>query len=152
MVLSESKNLCVKLFIAVWSFLECILFSGVGYGWSSLVFVFKEEGIYSDLCEPTSSVNGSIKERDTNFSATVTASNERNPGGTYLETDTGKPTDSPVEHGHDIIDLVAYPTCVEQDSRFSLCFTITVLTYCSYCCIIGQVNYHYGTRIARLIS
>ncbi|XP_064604551.1 equilibrative nucleobase transporter 1-like [Liolophura sinensis] len=39
-----------KYLMAVWAVLECLLFGGLVYGWGSLVFVFKKEGIYAELC------------------------------------------------------------------------------------------------------
>lgn len=152
MVLSDSKNLCVRLFVALWAFLECILLAGVGYGWSSLVFVFKEEGIYSDLCELVPTINGSIKQTTKHSSSMVGTGNDSISIGPIEVSYADANTESPVEHTYVKTESVGYPTCLEQDSRLSLCFTIAIFTYCIYGCIIGQVNYHYGTRIARLIS
>ncbi|XP_064607134.1 equilibrative nucleobase transporter 1-like [Liolophura sinensis] len=39
-----------KYLMAVWAVLECMLFGGLVYGWGSLVFVLKKEGIYAELC------------------------------------------------------------------------------------------------------
>lgn len=57
---------------AVWAFLESLCFGGLIYGWSSLAYVLKQEGLYSNLCdesESTSSVptqvtvNGNVNAR-----------------------------------------------------------------------------------------
>ena len=40
-----------KWLVSTWSIFECLLLTGIFYGWSSLVFVFRDEGIYGELCE-----------------------------------------------------------------------------------------------------
>ena len=36
----------------LWCCVEIMLYPGQLFGWSSLEFVLKQEGFYSDLCEP----------------------------------------------------------------------------------------------------
>ena len=36
----------------VWAFVENLLLTGSFFGWGSLVFILKEDGVYSDLCPP----------------------------------------------------------------------------------------------------
>ncbi|XP_059147497.1 equilibrative nucleobase transporter 1-like isoform X2 [Physella acuta] len=43
-------NTRLRYLYAIWAFLECLGFSGLLQGWGSLVYVLKDEGIYSDLC------------------------------------------------------------------------------------------------------
>ena len=42
-----------KMAIYVMAVLECFLFSCILFGWSSLEYVYKEEGVYADLCQPS---------------------------------------------------------------------------------------------------
>ncbi|CAL1540310.1 unnamed protein product [Lymnaea stagnalis] len=40
----------LRFFYVVWGFLECIGYGGLVLGWSSFVYVLKDEGLYMDLC------------------------------------------------------------------------------------------------------
>lgn len=40
-----------RFLYVIWGFLECLGFGGLIYGWGSLVFVLKDEGLYLHLCE-----------------------------------------------------------------------------------------------------
>ena len=40
----------LNIFAVVWGTLEILLFAGQIFGWSSLVYVFKNEGYFEDLC------------------------------------------------------------------------------------------------------
>ena len=143
MVLSESKNIYVRIFLAVWAVLECLLLAGIAFGWSSFVFIFKDEGIYSNLCDAKNDTDVGIRVNDSDGS-------EKN-GTSGFDTISNL-------YDADILDAQPdpvtrrYPTCIEQDRRLSLCFTVGVMTYCVFGYVIGQVNYYFGTRLARLIS
>ena len=53
----------LKKYIAVvTAIFEPVLFSGLVFGWSSLVFVLKEEGIYSNLCQERNSTVGNTTD------------------------------------------------------------------------------------------
>uniref|UniRef100_A0A2C9KFV9 Major facilitator superfamily (MFS) profile domain-containing protein n=1 Tax=Biomphalaria glabrata TaxID=6526 RepID=A0A2C9KFV9_BIOGL len=41
----------------VWAALENVGFGGLVYGWGSLVYVLRDEGLYLDLCENLTDVN-----------------------------------------------------------------------------------------------
>ncbi|XP_059147531.1 equilibrative nucleobase transporter 1-like [Physella acuta] len=43
-------NTRLRFLYAIWAFLECLGFCGLLQGWGSLVYILKDEGIYSDLC------------------------------------------------------------------------------------------------------
>lgn len=40
--------------------LECLGFAGVLFGWASLVFVFKTEHYFEELCEPDAGPMGNV--------------------------------------------------------------------------------------------
>jgi len=40
----------LNIFAVVWGTLEILLFAGQIFGWSSLVYVFKKDGYFEDLC------------------------------------------------------------------------------------------------------
>ncbi|XP_059147528.1 equilibrative nucleobase transporter 1-like [Physella acuta] len=58
-------NTKLRFLYAIWAFLECLGFYGLIEGWGSLVYVLKDEGIYSDLCgdhpENSSTVSNDTK-------------------------------------------------------------------------------------------
>ena len=41
----------LRILYAAWGFFECIAFGGLFYGWGSLVYILKDEGLYLDLCD-----------------------------------------------------------------------------------------------------
>ena len=51
----------IKFATFICAFLENFLFSGLVFGWSSLVFVLKKEGIFSHLCRGNNQTNSSIE-------------------------------------------------------------------------------------------
>ena len=40
-----------RIAVATWAVIETMLFGGIVNGWGSLVFVLKDEGLYSSLCD-----------------------------------------------------------------------------------------------------
>ena len=46
-----------RILYAIWAFLECLGFGGLIYGWVSLVYILKDEGLYLDLCADSIAVN-----------------------------------------------------------------------------------------------
>ena len=44
--------MCRSYIILAVCLLECLLFGGTIFGWSSLVYVLQADGIYTHLCEP----------------------------------------------------------------------------------------------------
>lgn len=44
--------------------LECLGFAGVLFGWASLVFVFKAEHYFEELCEPNAGPMGNATGQD----------------------------------------------------------------------------------------
>lgn len=141
MVLAEVDNIFIKIFVTCWAFIECIFLAGVGYGWASFVFIFKEEGIYSDLCTAENVVH-----RNT--------SGANESSGTGGSTETSTQSINAATHSIQSVELDAgsFPTCLAQDSLMSLCFTISVLCLCFYSVVVGQIHFKFGTRISRLIS
>ncbi|CAL1540311.1 unnamed protein product [Lymnaea stagnalis] len=42
-----------RVIYVIWAFLECTGYGGLMLGWGSLVYVLKDEGLYSDVCDST---------------------------------------------------------------------------------------------------
>jgi LAT3 family solute carrier family 43 protein 3 len=163
MSLSKSKKEWVKYMMVIWAFFECLFFAGTLYGWSSLVFVFKDEGIYSNLCD--TSLNNMTSSDFGLDSNTTRNAMIYNSGDNVLDNITV----IDATNAADINNLtVFYKTnisgemsdtvknervqCKEQDSMLSLCFTISSSIFCISCVVMGQVNYKLGTRITRYIA
>lgn len=134
-----------KWLIAGWAFMECLLFGGLLYGWGSIEFVLKEEGIYADLCagkEHGGNENSSIIYSNVTIvppNATV------NLGYTIVPEDMST-SNLPVPGNY------SRKPCKPQDSKMALCFTIGSVMFCVGCAVLGHVSYKCGTRITRLIS
>ena len=59
----------------LWCCVEIILYPGQLYGWSSLQYVLKQEGFYSDLCELENKNETLLMPEDIIGSNTTTSSN-----------------------------------------------------------------------------
>ncbi|XP_072494735.1 equilibrative nucleobase transporter 1 [Notamacropus eugenii] len=72
------SQLSLRVATLLTGLLECIAFSGLIFGWSSLVFVFKSDHYFEDLCEPpvnqTSNATGysECSAQDSKFSLIFT--------------------------------------------------------------------------------
>lgn len=156
MSLSKSDKGWVRCLMTIWAFLECLFFAGILYGWSSLVFIFKDEGIYANLCEQSFAIendtllknitNEAVHQNGTDIIAVVTADNAtvgNSSAGLYSINSTGEMTD---------VRKNGRVQCKEQDSMLSLCFTISSAIFCKSCVVMGYVNYKLGTRITRYIA
>ncbi|KAL4240448.1 hypothetical protein ACF0H5_001240 [Mactra antiquata] len=155
--LSDSKNPVAKIVMTGWAFLECLLFSGTLYGWSSLVYVLKDEGIYDNLCNDSLSVkslsfdsNGShLNHHDNNILNIVSMKTLMNTtsfvNNSYKHSVLNET--SPVS-----MDAIGKFECEAQDKMLSLCFTISSSLYCISCAVMGHINFKLGTRRTRYIA
>ncbi|KAL3878054.1 hypothetical protein ACJMK2_035687 [Sinanodonta woodiana] len=120
-----------RFLIAAWAFMECLLFGGLLYGWGSLMFVFKQEGIYAELCDNNGQAAMSAM---TNSSSSVTYVTMNNSSEDKTFSDS------------------KFKDCPEQDCKFTLCFTIASALFCASGAALGQINFMFGTRVTRIIS
>lgn len=151
-----------KFIIAGWAFMECLFFAGHLYGWASINYVLKAEGIYA--CEDTT--NSSVAKYSSaskNDSGIVYSGLNNDPGKVNVvafnatgnsEISATTTPGSPLSN----VTVVTLPTsmkktqCKSQDSLMALCFTIGSGLFCLGCAVLGHVNYKFGTRVTRLIS
>uniref|UniRef100_G3STK3 Solute carrier family 43 member 3 n=1 Tax=Loxodonta africana TaxID=9785 RepID=G3STK3_LOXAF len=56
------QGLSLRVATLLTGLLECLGFAGVVFGWASLVFVFKTEHYFDDLCEPKAQLIGNATE------------------------------------------------------------------------------------------
>ncbi|XP_060561701.1 equilibrative nucleobase transporter 1-like [Ruditapes philippinarum] len=139
MVLSDTSKGDIgwkKWLVAGWAFMECLFFAGLLYGWASINFVLKSEGIYADLCEDT--VNSSFLTYSVNNSESsvvnVVMLNATTTSSNMSEVSAKK------------------QPCKPQDSKMALCFTVGSAMFCIGCAVLGYIHFRFGTRVTRLIS
>lgn len=119
-----------KLTIVLITLIETPLFGGLLLGWSSLVYVLKEEGLFENLCDHHSN-NGNLK-------ADLTPENSTNITNTTNEDIS--------ERKVNIKQL-----CTEQDTQLNLIFSIA-LSIGNVCTVfIGIADNRLGTKMTRLI-
>lgn len=124
----------------VWAFAEVVCFAGVIFGWASLVFVFKEEGFYSNLCH------------DNNEKISIVLKNDHMLNTSHNDVIYYKDGDM-LETENMAVDSEDYGllTCEAQNSKLNLWFSIAVsFMYLSFT-VIGYLMRRLGTRITRLI-
>ncbi|CAG5117042.1 unnamed protein product [Candidula unifasciata] len=125
-----------RFLYAVWGFLECLGFGGLIYGWGSLVYILKDEGLYLDLCpliyqNDTASFNSTGVSNVTSIVYQVNQTLEMSDIGLLAKRD---------------------PECSDRNKRLALAFTVAMAMFCVGCFILGQVNFKFGIRVTRLAA
>ncbi|XP_062590867.1 equilibrative nucleobase transporter 1-like [Saccostrea cucullata] len=114
-----------RILCTIWSSLEVVCFAGIIWGWGSLVFVLKEEGIYEEFCG-YSWREGASPSEDV-YNKSILDNNISNPISNLTNT------------------------CHAQEEKLNLWFSIAVGSmYCGLA-IVGQISMRLGTRITRVI-
>ncbi|XP_060572191.1 equilibrative nucleobase transporter 1-like [Ruditapes philippinarum] len=132
-----------KWLVAGWAFMECLLFAGIMFGWPSLNFVLKSEGIYADLCEDTANSSFLTYYMENN---TATVLNIRLLNGTTSSSNKVFKALSNMSSQY-----TKEEACKPQDDKMAFCFTIGTVVYCIGCAVFGFINYRFGTMVTRLI-
>ncbi|KAL5019379.1 hypothetical protein ScPMuIL_005101 [Solemya velum] len=126
-----------KKYISVaWAIVETFLFGGLVFGWASLVFVFKQERIYADLCG---------KNNRTETSSLYGESCKINHTAAVGNMSRCNLTD----FGNEVEDSTTI--CLAQDAKFNLAFTIAASISTVIAVIFGEIHYKLGTRITRIL-
>lgn len=60
----QGQSLPLRVATLLPGLLECLSFAGVLFGWASLVFVFKTEHYFEELCEPNARLMGNATGLD----------------------------------------------------------------------------------------
>jgi hypothetical protein len=118
-----------RYYCTVWCSLEILFFAGIIYGWSSLVFIFTDEGFYAELCEsnPLSLI------KDINLTNVVAIPQNQSAYLTNNDIgDTGR-------------------SCADQESRLGLWFSIGVGCTWTGMATLGPLSKAVGTRITRIL-
>lgn len=130
--------------LVVLTLVEVILFSGLPFGWSSLVFVLKEEGVYSDLCH-----------HRTNDTSILSVSPTDNPNGSFyvVKSTPWNTQNYNVNTSSEILkskDDRSPVSCTEQNDRLNLLFSIGVAVLTVFDFSAGLVNQRFGNAKTRL--
>lgn len=143
-VTMTTQNVKIGLLVIL-SLVEVILFSGLPFGWGSLVFVLKEEGVYSDLCGYR-----------TNDSVVLSSSLTDTPNVTiYIERST--PSLNRKKYSVNSSSGILIPkddnnlvSCTAQNDRLNLLFSIGVAVLTVFDFSSGLVNQRFGNTKTRL--
>ena len=108
-------------------FIECITVIAPIFGWTSIVFVLKEDGIFSQLCDDTGSSN------DLNISTTFSVTTPT----MYLTT--------AVSEGE-------VSGCSRQDTILSMIYPVALMGTGLGCIVMGYVFDKVGLRMVRTIA
>ncbi|KAK3583002.1 hypothetical protein CHS0354_005643 [Potamilus streckersoni] len=139
-----------RYLIAAWAFMECVLFGGLLYGWGSLMFVFKQEGIYAELCKKDqAAVSALTNSSSLNNSVFYEVTSGVTSNVIVLPVTNVALINSSEDKTSSATDLNG---CPEQDSKFTLCFTIASALFCASSAVLGQINFMFGTRVTRIIA
>ena len=108
-------------------FVECVLFGGTTAGWSSLVYVLKQEAIFKFLCANATS-NGTVSDEASAGDAVVTGSHAAN---------------------------LTWPVggqCPAEDNMLSLAFTLALVHVGILAIPLGWFFDRFGLRSTRLLG
>lgn len=155
MVLADNSNGDIgwkKWLVAGWAILECLLFGGLIFGWGSVNFVLKSEGIYADLCADVSANVSALKSSNN----AIIGVNAMLLNTTVIPDNVSSST-LPSSGTNETVVTYASPgqksgKCEAQDSNMALCFTISSVLFCVGSAVFGHINYKFGTRVTRLIA
>ncbi|XP_074642918.1 equilibrative nucleobase transporter 1-like [Tubulanus polymorphus] len=119
-----------NIFAFLFGWVECLIFAGSIFGWVPLVFVLKQDGVYSHLCN-IGLKNGSDTASDSESSRNETS---------FAEIVTNDDNNT----------SVAYSTCLQQNDMLMLVFSIGVAALCCSAAVIGWLLDKHGTRVTRI--
>lgn len=169
----------LKLFAVVWGTLEILLFAGQIFGWSSLVYVFKKEEYFKDLCgdiainksfvtvsdpAPASVDIYPLASTPSIFSTRVTAAISdkttqnllhnpltvtSRPRNAVYNTSNNYSNDANHRHSHTVN---ADNSCAAADEQFNLIYTLAVVFAGVTVLFTGYLMDRLGTRVCRCIG
>ncbi|XP_071790029.1 equilibrative nucleobase transporter 1-like [Asterias amurensis] len=116
---------------------EILLFGGISFGWTSLVFILKQEGYFSHLCP------------EATRSPTINSTGA--PGNTPSQVTVFGQT-TPASLGVDEVPLRGFPSCPEQDAQLQLIFTVAIFCYEFFLFPMGLMLDKFGTLFMRMLT
>lgn len=128
----------------IWGFLECVLFAGLLYGWGSLVYVLKEDGVFSEMCDEQS------EPQNISITSDVVAPTGSSTMRSVIYSIGNSSHNGSAEELED--DSKQNLSCPDRDKRLTLVFTVASMLFCAGCAVMGQINFKFGTRVTRLCA
>ena len=136
-------------------FTECVMFGGTMYGWPSLVYVLKHDGVYHHLCPLESPSNNTLSTS----SIDLRLGNRTDQPGvnrtSYIVTDTHSKTPDKIPpshvtpeghvHRHDL-------ACGPQDHHLALAIIFCVLVQGLAAFPLGRLFDRTGLRFTRILG
>ncbi|KAL8576723.1 hypothetical protein ACOMHN_025196 [Nucella lapillus] len=142
--------------IVVLAAVENFLFGGLLFGWGSLVFVLKQEGIFAHLCHHEISNTSDLKNSLGMPTVKPSPTNLSDPYKPDVMTTLTSHTNGSWPGNDDVIfvtsDRVMTVRCVEQDDMLSLCYSVSSAFLFVGTGVFGFLSYKLGTRNCRLIG
>ncbi|XP_053372637.1 large neutral amino acids transporter small subunit 4-like [Mercenaria mercenaria] len=160
----------------IWCFIEILFYAGQLFGWSSLLYVLKQEGFYNELCIYTSTENITIDKADIIHSLYTNNSLVKQSTPEKDVTAAANAIDVILEHGNNTVqnyynytienadnnvpyiqwqeytpDNVGNIGCTEQDARLNLWFSTAICVSYVMCSIMGPILQKIGMRNFRLV-
>lgn len=118
----DPKQYKVRMF-ALLSICETIIFAGIPFGWGTMVYFLKEEGVYLHLCDPYKNSTLFNNQTDSAHNALI---------------DAGKESESTA-------------SCLEQDQELNLWFSISIGVSTVLNSVIGKTVQTIGATKTRII-
>ena len=145
------KSQFIYTLLIIWGALEVVIFSGLIFGWASLVYIFKLEK-YFDYCDDhhgqfsekphNSSISDSYKG---NMNSTIESSTRSiSESMTILFDDIVNKDDSPA------LDLLTGSCAAQQNAQFNLVYTLAVAINGLTTFFNGWMLDKYGTCLIRV--
>ncbi|XP_060075994.1 equilibrative nucleobase transporter 1-like [Ylistrum balloti] len=143
-----------KIFAIVWALLEIFLFAGLFFGWGTLVFILKEDGVYGDLCDIEANEPG---DKMAEFGIGTDTNMTSYSAPAFVEYDAlSKNVTAELQNNdtnaHSIKGFRREIGCPDQDKKFNLGFTIVSGLWPFFFGILGQLGHKKGTRFLRISS
>ncbi|XP_071093497.1 equilibrative nucleobase transporter 1-like [Haliotis cracherodii] len=156
-----------RLLVATWAIVETSLFGGVMYGWPSLVYIIKEEGLYSHLCTPNISQNSQTDQNMTSGSTLTYSIESTSPSYVLFTSKThlqypqvtyeqymNRSLKSFADEHNSTQAAEGFATgsvkCKAQDSMIALGQTISGSVSFLGTLLIGQLHRQIGTKRLRI--
>ncbi|KAK3739281.1 hypothetical protein RRG08_050485 [Elysia crispata] len=138
-----------RILYAAFAFFEVITFGGLIYGWGSLVYILKDEGLYMELCATdVDNTNSTVVVNQVNSSVenvALTTDTSNSTRSIYATGSTETRSPAPINEEET-------KSCDVRDARLNLVFTIGSAMFCVGCFVMGQINYKFGTRVTRITA
>lgn len=163
---ADVNSFCYLATFFCFAMFETLLCSGITYGWASIVYVFKTEFFFMDLCKDwyarqnktlpraSSSYRSLYGRKEPSWIPSTHPPHSITPVSHLSSSITTLHpfTDMVVRGGAGFVDDGKLPGCPAQDARLNLVFTISLFCLCGIKFPAGVFIDRCGPRIARTVG